>query len=276
MTVPDSNLDALLARAVSLTREAGALALARYNAVYGSRTKKDGTIVTDVDVELDRLIVEGLAGTGIPVLSEESAHDAASALADGAVWLVDPLDGTLDFTQGTGEFAVMLGLVERGEPVLGVVSVPAAGLLYYAAKGKGAYRESGGAAERIRVSDVARPAAARLVASRNHFNAASQALADGLGAVGVVRVGSNGIKLGRIAEGSAELFVTPTTRMGWWDVCAPQAIVEEAGGRVTGLFGERIRYAGPGVRNTHGIVATNGLLHDAALAALAAKRVVRE
>jgi len=108
-----------------------------------------------------------------------------------------------------------------------------------------------------------------MLVSRNHATSLDEHVANVLHIATRVPTGSNGIKLARIAEGEAEVFLNPTNRMGWWDTAAPQCILEEAGGRVTDTRGEELVYRG---RDTHvpcGIVATNSLLHTQVLAACA-------
>ncbi len=111
------------------------------------RTKADGSPVTGVDLAADAILRDGLNALdpAIPYLSEE--HEIAPYEVRcrwSRYWLVDPLDGTKEFVDRTGEFTVNVALIEGGEPVLGVVAAPAAGLLYYARAGEGAWKREGG------------------------------------------------------------------------------------------------------------------------------------
>jgi len=97
--------------------------------------KSDATPVTEADLASERVIVEMLlaAYPGIPVVSEETVPEAGFACPTAPrFWLVDPLDGTKEFVARNGEFAVLIGLIEDGRPVLGVVHGPAIGLTYIA------------------------------------------------------------------------------------------------------------------------------------------------
>jgi 3'(2'), 5'-bisphosphate nucleotidase len=83
-----------------------------------------------------------------------------------------------------------------------------------------------------------------------------------------VRRGSVGIKVGLIIEQQCDLYVHLSPRTKQWDTCAPEVILTEAGGRLTDLFGQQLRYNSPEVQNRDGIVASNGIAHDAIITAL--------
>src|SRR5204863_4619636 len=96
--------------------------------------KDDKTPVTEADLASERVIVDMLteAFPDIPIVSEETVPEAGFASPAARFWLVDPLDGTKEFVARNGEFAVLIGLIEDGRPVLGVVHGPAVGLTYVA------------------------------------------------------------------------------------------------------------------------------------------------
>jgi 3'(2'), 5'-bisphosphate nucleotidase len=163
-------------------------------------------------------------------------------------WPVDPLDGTREFIARNGEFAVCIGLVEEGRPLLGVVYGPALGLTYAACgPGTATRMRGGGEAEPIATGA---PAADGLVVvhSRSHEN--SQRLAKFPADYPVkarVKCGS-ALKLSVLAAGEADLYPRFGTTMEW-DTAAGQAILEAAGGRVETGDGTRLHYGKPGLKN---------------------------
>ena len=117
------------------------------------------------------MIVEGLekAFPGDAILSEEELDDAENRLIGKRVWMIDPIDGTWGFIKKDGDFGVQIGLTENGEVILGVVYIPVHDVLYYAAKGEGAFRTSGGETpKRLQVSGKTNLTEMNLASSRNH------------------------------------------------------------------------------------------------------------
>jgi len=183
------------------------------------------------------------------------------------VWIVDSLDGTQDFLDKTDQFCIMIGLAEKGKAVLGLVYIPTQDKLLYAEKGRGAYMQIGnGKPEKIHVSYQSDIKKARLVVSRSHISHIIENAAIKLEVGEMVKCGSNGVKMSLIAEGKADVFFNPTDKFGQWDCCAPQIIVEEAGGKVTGVHGEEILYNGENVKNPFGLMVSNGILHTRVIA----------
>jgi 3'(2'), 5'-bisphosphate nucleotidase len=185
--------------------------------------------------------------------------------------VVDPIDGTRGFARKNGEFSVMVGLIEGGRPVVGVVLEPVRGRATFAVHGAGCRWQQGEAAPVCcRVSATADLAEAVLTQSHskdpNKPSKAVRALRPGR----VVETYSAGIKLALVARGEADLYVNDYPTFHDWDACAGHILVEEAGGAVTGLGGEPLRYGTPGAAQHIGLLASNGRLHAAALARLAA------
>ena len=147
--------DQLRAAVITLVREAGRATMTYYDspADAGVREKEDRSPVTLADEVAHGILVEGLRRLDptTPGGSEEAAAaDFEQRRSWDRFWLVDPLDGTKEFIKRRAEFTVNVGLIDRGEPVFGVVMAPALDLLYWAVKGGGAWREQqGGAPERI-------------------------------------------------------------------------------------------------------------------------------
>lgn len=257
--------DSLLREIIPLIKRAGQFVLELYYTDYIIEIKHDQSPVTEADIGSDRIIKRGLQTFGYPILSEESADDPSRLRSD-RVWIVDSLDGTNGYISKTGEFAVMIGLAEKGEAILGLVYLPADDKLYYASKGEGAYMVVGDREPtRLGVSSQADIHEATLVVSRSHLSESITMASEKLAVRDLRQHGSNGVKMGLVAEGKADLYFNPTDQMGQWDLCAPQIIVEEAGGQVSGIHGERLQYNLKNSKNPYGIVASNGKLHSSVL-----------
>ena len=221
--------------------------------------------VTAADREASRMIVAGLTAQ-FPddgILSEEEIDDIQTRIAAPRAWIIDPIDGTKGFIHKNGDFGVQIGLAIEGAAVLGVVYLPAKDVMYYAAKGGGAFAvEKGGEPERLHVSDKTDLGSMRLAVSSSHPSAKMKELVTGLGIRNVRQNGSVGLKVGLIAEQLCDLYIHLSPRTKFWDTCAPEVILEEAGGRLTNLFGESYVYDLADVQNHNGILATNGASHD--------------
>jgi 3'(2'), 5'-bisphosphate nucleotidase len=197
--------------------------------------------------------------------AEEETPTLAGAAHTGArLWVVDPIDGTRGFARKMGEFSVMIAFVDGGMPAVGVVLEPAQGRLTYAVRDGGCWKRDGGVAAPCRVTATTTLAAAVLTQSRSSDPQPVQLVKPAR----VVETYSAGIKLALVARGEAALYVNTYRKFSDWDTCAGHILVDEAGGRVTGLAGQELRYGLPGARQEHGVLATNGPLHEAALAAL--------
>lgn len=232
--------------------------------------------VTAADRAASRLIVAGIEAV-FPedaILSEEEQDIAEKRLGRERVWVIDPIDGTAGFVKKDGDFAVQIGFSVRGEAVAGVVLLPYHDVMYSAAKGAGAWRESGGKIERIETSRETDLTKMTIAVSRNHRSPKMKAIKREFRVKGEVDRGSVGLKVGLLAEKQADLYIHLSPRTKLWDTCAPQIILEEAGGRMTDLFGEEFRYDVEDLQNHGGIVATNGVVHDEVIRRL--KPLLRE
>jgi 3'(2'), 5'-bisphosphate nucleotidase len=259
--------------ALELAREAGAAILDIYEGPLEIEQKADAgdrEPVTQADRIANEIIVQRL-GREFPedgILAEESV-DTERRLGKSRVWMIDPLDGTTGFIDGNGDFAVQIGLAENGECVLGVVYQPLTGVLYRAVRGHGAWVERPAAeTERASVSNHIDFLTMRLAASRSHRSPRMDKVVQKFGVKQEVRRGSVGIKVGLIVEQQCDLYVHLSPRTKQWDTCAPEIILQEAGGKLTDLFGCPLRYNSPEVQNQNGIVASNGVAHQKIIEAL--------
>ncbi len=221
--------------------------------------------VTAADREASRIIVDALAKAfpADAILSEEEPDETERRLTSERVWIIDPIDGTAGFIKHDGDFAVQIGLAVAGEPVVGVVLLPFHKVVYSAAKNCGSFAEvEGKTPVKLEVSDTATVGDLRLAVSRNHQSRNMGRIVDSLGIRHKVERGSVGLKIGLIADRVCDIYIHPSPRTKLWDTCGPQVILEEAGGRMTDLFGRRFSYDLRDLQNWGGIVASNGVAHD--------------
>jgi 3'(2'), 5'-bisphosphate nucleotidase len=254
--------------AVELARAAGAVLLRHYHTPFLVEQKlnalQEMEEVTAADREANELIVDRLS-TEFPddgILAEES-KDTERRLEKERVWLIDPMDGTKNFVQRDGDFAVQIGLSVSGESVVGAVYQPVRDVLYWAEQKAGAWiEEADKTARRMTASSQTNPHQMILASSRSHRSPRMERVVNLFGFKNEVRRGSVGVKIGLITEQEADLYLhlSPSTKQ--WDTCGPEIILHEAGGRLTDLFGQPLRYNGVRIDNRNGIVATNGAAHE--------------
>lgn len=257
-----------LETAIKLAHEAGVRIMDFYNTSFVVEEKLglDNFVepVTEADRQASELIVAGLR-ENFPddgILSEELI-DTSERLALKRAWIVDPIDGTYGFVKREGDFAVQIGLAVNGEAVLGVIYEPLGERLFWAVRGEGAWFESpADERQRLKVSEKTRFSEMILAASRSHYNPRIQRLKKYFGFKKEIRRGSVGVKIGLLALQECDVYITFSARTKHWDTCAPQIFLEEAGGAMTDLYGERILYNTADVQNYNGVVATNGAAHD--------------
>ena len=259
--------------ALELAREAGAAILDFYEGPLDIEQKAgadDYEPVTQADRVANEIIVSRLLKEfpADGILAEESV-DTPHRLDKQRVWMIDPLDGTTGFIEGNGDFAVQIGLTENGSCMLGVVYQPLTGVLYRAVLGKGSWIERPGLAPaRARVSDHEDISTMRLAASRSHRSPRMDKVVQAFGLREEVLRGSVGIKVGLIVEQQCDLYIHLSPRTKQWDTCAPEVILHEAGGRLTDLFGQPLRYNELDLQNRNGVVASNGVSHEGVVESL--------
>ncbi len=224
--------------------------------------------VTVADRDASRIIVDGIMSEfpDDAVLSEEEVDDPALRLSNRRVWIIDPIDGTSGFVKHDGDFGVQIGLAEDGVPVAGVVYLPFHDALSYAVRGGGSYIVTdGGDPVRASVSEVTEFTSMGLAVSRNHLSGKMHQIIKHFGFTRIVNRGSVGLKVGLIADRTCDIYIHPSPRTKLWDTCAPQIILEEAGGRFTDLFGMELRYDKADLQNRNGILAATAAAHPLAV-----------
>lgn len=234
---------ALIPPLLTLIDAAGAAILEEYASGSAVELKADRSPLTQADRRAHQILEAGLRALSPawPVLSEESPPAAIAARRSWTrFWLVDPLDGTREFLARNGEFTVNIALIDQHAPVLGVIAVPAAGIIYWGVPGHGAFKlQRGGSTEPI----SARPNAEmplRVCGSRSHRGDSLRGFLQHVGPHELIPVGS-ALKFGWIAEGRADVYprLGPTSE---WDTAAGQAVAEAAGAAVITADGEPLRY----------------------------------
>jgi histidinol-phosphatase len=258
----DPDLTADLDLALALADAADAVTLPRFRAAdLRVDRKPDRTPVTDADTAAERVLRAAIAAhrPADQVLGEEEGGAVAVA---GRGWVLDPIDGTKNFSRGMPAWATLIALTVDGEPVVGVASAPALGRRWWAGRGLGAWTSdaAGSAPRRIAVSAVGELGDAYL--STTDLRVFGQqgrmdrwlALVD---AVWETRAFGDFWQHCLVAEGVLDVAVDPVANA--WDLAALVPVLAEAGGRLTGLSGGGTFAEGDGI-------ASNGRLHDAALA----------
>jgi 3'(2'), 5'-bisphosphate nucleotidase len=241
---------------VDLVREAGRATMVYYDGSVSAdvRQKDDRSPVTLADEVAHGILVEGLhrLDPATPVVSEESEAAGFEARRGWRrFWLVDPLDGTKEFIKRRAEFTVNVGLIENGEPVLGVVEAPALDLLDWAVKRGGAWgEEKGRPAERIYSRAPAPGTPLTIVESLSHPSAELEEYLQTIPVARRVKAGSS-LKFCWVAEGRADLYprLGPTME---WDVAAGDCVY-----RQSGRESERrspLTYNKPDLRNTSFVI----------------------
>lgn len=257
------------AAAERMALEAGTVLSEAYGRV-AAREKRPGDLVTDADLASQRVIAARIA-EAFPdhtLLAEEEG-----AVPDPARpwrWVVDPLDGTINFAHGFPFWAVSIALEHEGRLVVGVVYNPLTGTMYSGSLGRGATRD--GKPVRVSEAETLRDSLITTALPTDFESVADVQLAYfrrfSTGTHSVRRTGSSALNLAILASGGCEVcyagFMHP------WDAAAGVLLVQEAGGRLTGLHGEPYDLYGAG------ILATNGRVHDESLRFLGEARAERD
>jgi len=246
--------------AIKAAKEAGDAILEIYQRDFDKHTKKDNSPITEGDLKSNEIIKKILSETEHVILSEED-NDDLSRLSENMVWIVDPLDGTSDFIDKTGEFTIMIALIKNKKPILGVIGWPTEKTFFVAQKGSGAFRYSNDEWHKISVTSISELSKCRTVGSRHHLSNREKSFIKKLGIEDFTSIGSS-LKVGKISSGEAEAYITTTNKMKEWDSAASYCIISEAGGKMTDMLGNDITYNNKNVFHQNGILVTNGLIHN--------------
>jgi len=239
--------------------KAGNAILDIYGEKYETSIKQDDSPITEADLKSNEIIKEFLSKTDHQILSEEDKDDQ-SRLSQETIWIVDPLDGTSDFIDKTGEFTVMIALVKNKKPILGVIGWPTEKTVFAAQKGSGAFRYTNNEWTKISVTKISELSKCRAVGSRHHLSDKEKMFIEKLGIKNFTSIGSS-LKVGKISSGEAEAYITTTNKMKEWDSAASYCIISEAGGKMTDMLGNDITYNNKIINHKNGILVTNSLIH---------------
>ena len=246
--------------AIDAALKAGEAVIKIYRGEFEAEIKSDDSPITIADIKSNEIIKSILSKTEHMILSEEDKDDH-SRLNQETIWIVDPLDGTSDFIDKTGEFTIMIALVKNGIPIIGVINWPTEETLFVAQKGSGAYRYHNQKWEKISVTDISELKKCRTVGSRHHLSEKEKKFIEKLGITDFTSIGSS-LKVGKISSGEAEAYITTTNKMKEWDSAASHCIIYEAGGKMTDMNGDDISYNNKDVYHKNGILVTNGKIHQ--------------
>ena len=242
------------ALALKLALQAGKLQAKKFRGHLDISWKGVTDPVTEVDRACEALIIKGIkaAFPEHSILGEETgAHGLPNA---DFLWIIDPLDGTVNYSHGLPMFAVSIGIYEKGKPLIGVIHAPVLGETFVAERGKGAFCNG----KRIRVSKQAKPLQAVLSSGfAYHAREDGENMREWMGVIrnfqAIRRMGSAALDLCWVAAGRYDAFWEYGLKP--WDVAAGGLIVTEAGGQITNIVGKPYDMFKPG------IVASNRLLH---------------
>ena len=264
-TLPISSKVSGIESVIDTIIEAGERVREIYESDFEVGKKDDDSPITKADLESNKIIRAALEKTGIPILSEEDVDDKSRLNSD-KIWIVDPLDGTTDFVNRTGEFTIMIGLVENHVPVMGLIYWPTKQKLYYAERGMGAFCSHSDTTEEcvwevISVRETQNLEDCLALVSRHHLSDREKKILDHLKITHTASIGSS-LKVMEISSGMADVYLTTTNKMKQWDTCASYCIISEAGGKITDVTGNELVYNTNIVNHENGILVTNGFVHD--------------
>jgi 3'(2'), 5'-bisphosphate nucleotidase len=258
--------------ACRLARQAGAVVLEHYN--QGCEVQyKDAQCsdpVTQADTDANDIIVAGLekAFPEDGILAEEST-DTSQRRHCKRLWCVDPLDGTRDFVERSDQFVVMIGLAVDEEACLGVVYQPTTDILWWGVDGIACREANDDPPQPLKVSANTDPKQAIMVVSRSRRTPQLEELAKTLQVQQLFPLGSVGLKVAQIAEATADIYASLTSRTKEWDTCGPEAIIKAAGGALTDTRGRPLRYNKTIPDTPYGMLGSNQVVHAKVVEAVA-------
>tara|TARA_Y100001968_G_C19401162_1_gene741098 strand:- start:768 stop:1688 length:921 start_codon:yes stop_codon:yes gene_type:complete len=229
--------------------------------------------VSAADLSVNQWLLNGLESSfpavGWQLISEESVKEFQLEEISNKkdwLWILDPLDGTKDFLQGTGEYAVHLALVHENTPVLGVVLIPEKEELWFGVIGKGAWCEDRkGNRYPVQFSNRSALNDLILVSSRNHRDQRLEKLINYLALGGNKSVGSVGCKVATVLRGDADIYISLSGKSAPkdWDMAAPEAVLKAAGGQFTHADGINLEYNKKNSFEQRGcLIASHGISHE--------------
>lgn len=256
-------LDVLLEVCKSLAVQAGKAIMEIYNneSDWNVEYKSDHSPLTRADRISNKIIVEALKEQypNFAILSEEE-KDNKERLDNEYCFVIDPLDGTKEFIKRNGQFTVNIALAYKHKSVMGVIYVPAAEELYYAANGRGSwFRDKDGNIKKLQVSNISERDKIRLVMSSSHPCKEMEELIERNHFTNFVKMGSS-IKGCLVARGDAEIYYRYNPTMEW-DTAAMQCIAEEAGAVFRQMDDSEMFYNREDSLNAKGFYVINSMVN---------------
>ena len=252
--LPETNL------AINSVINAGKTVMKIYNQPFETKIKSDNSPITEADIASNKIIQKIISASDYPILSEET-KDNKKRLEKETVWIIDPLDGTSDFINKTSEFTIMIGLVRKQVPILGIIYCPPQNTLYIAQRNQGSYQLAGEKWSKMSVSTISDLTKSRTVYSRHHSEESERLFFKYIKTKKLTKRGSS-LKAIDVASGTSELYFTSTNKIKQWDTCASYCLVKEAGGNMTDVYGNDLNYNIDDVNHQNGIIVSNGLVHE--------------
>ena len=245
-------IDVKIEDIIDIAVRAGDAIVEIYKKGFAVAYKNDNSPLTEADKKSNEIICSRLKGTypEIPIISEENKEIPYETRKNWEYfWLIDPLDGTKEFVKKNGEFTINIALIKKDRPIMGAIYAPALNLLYYAEKGKGAFKiEEKGRKYKLPVYNNKPNVSIKVVASKSHSNIETETFIDNLRKqyekVELLSIGSS-LKICLVAEGTADIYPRFGHTMEW-DIAAGDIIAFESGKKFlkydNGIFGEQLIY----------------------------------
>ncbi len=249
-----------LTYATIVIKAAGETLINNQNKPFEIEEKEDKTLVSNADKESSQIITSTLSNLfpNYAILDEETIEDG-SRFKKEYCWVIDPLDGTKEFLNKEDNFGIIIGLMKNFEPVLGLTYRPKTDELVYAVKGKGAFMQKQGKRERLFVSDSEE---INLLVSASRSSPELEEMIERISPNSITKMGSS-LKIVEVAKANATAYLCPRTSiMHLWDLCGTSLILEEAGGKITDVYGNPFDFSQRDSANKKGIIAANNKIHN--------------
>jgi myo-inositol-1(or 4)-monophosphatase len=246
--------------AMDAAKEAGSLLLelSKQDIKYEKKNAHD--ILAEGDLKSEKIIIDKIKANfpDHAIFSEEAGKSTDSSEY---LWIIDPVDGTINFARHIEEYCISIALSRNGELILGVIYQPALDKMFVAERGAGAYLNDKKLAVSTETELVDSLVATDLTSNMEKRKLTFDIMAQLSAQVRHVRIfGSCALHLARVAEGQLDFYYK--TRLNYWDYAAGIVLVEEAGGKITDFAGNPIR------EDSADIAVSNTLLHDVGLSAI--------
>ncbi|ACX81925.1 3'(2'),5'-bisphosphate nucleotidase CysQ [Aggregatibacter actinomycetemcomitans] len=234
----------LLQDVIEIAQQAGEHLRCFYQRSVTVRMKEDNTPVTEADLFVSQFLTEKLTALTpqIPILSEENCHIPLTERQTWrSYWLIDPLDGTQQFINRTGQFSVLVSLVKDHQPVLGVIHAPMLGSTYYAMQGFGAYKHHDGQHLKLAFHDIQADNALRIAVGSAAAAEKVRSILNKNLAYEFHICGSSGLKSTLVADGVCDCYIRLGCT-GEWDTAASEILLAEMGGIIFDLNYQPLTY----------------------------------